>query len=206
MSSAWSRTNVQLMPSNSPINSSADRCPINDFLSHDFQRTSKQNRKTSKTWLPKHEAFMHEHGITNEDVADMMKSRDFKRQARQGRHERIMHMTAVHYVRMQKSGKDPYNTTIVMQVDQACSRMPCGYDVCPCITPKGKYWVTNSGYLIAEHDKLALQGVTSDIQKAKGFDMLEPKLVGDMAGNAFSLPVCNAVLLGSLASYANRRG
>ena len=179
--------------------------PLGDFLSECKPEPSK-HRETPKTWLPKHEAYMHAHGITHKDIDNMMKSVEFKRQPKQGRHERIIHMTAVHYVRMQKNGMNPYTTPMVMQVDQACSRMPRAIGECPCVTPKGKYWMTNAGYLISEYDKLALQGVTSKIQKAKGLDLLAPKLVGDLAGNAFSLPVCNAVLLGALASHANRHG
>ena len=178
--------------------------PLHEFVGGGEQRTTPP-RKKKPTWKTKHAAFMTAHGITSEEVTNMMESENFKLQL-VIRPARVMHMTAVHYIRMQKMGVDPFNTTMVMQVDQSCDRMPCCDAVCPCVTPRGEYWVTNAGYLLTGYDKLALQGVTHDIQKAKGLYMLKPKLVGDMAGNAFSLPVCNAVLSGALASYANRHG
>ena len=93
---------------------------------------------------------------------------------------------------------------LIMQMDQSCHRLPIGIGECPCVTPGGLYWVSNAGMLISQYDKLALQGTTRELQKELGLDNLNPKLVGDLAGNGFSLHVVNAVLLGAMAIWAER--
>ena len=91
-----------------------------------------------------------------------------------------------------------------MQVDQPCHRVPVGIGECPCVTPGGRYWLSNAGMFISQYDKLALQGVTHELQQELGLSTLDPRLVGDLAGNGFSMTVANAVLLSALAVWADR--
>ena len=179
--------------------------PLDDFMSGALP-PKKRRGNQRETWRAKHKKAMQKFDITDEEVDDMMASNEFQLQPKHGRTERMMHLTAVHYVRWKKQGMNPFTTPLVMQICQSCSRVPTARGECPCVTPRGEYWVSNAGVFLTAYDKLALQGVTHHMQEQLGLDKLKPNLVGDLAGNAFSMSVINAVVLGAMASWAERQG
>ena len=177
--------------------------PLTDFLSGDAPKPKRQRRQTD-VWKEKHAEFMADAGIDEDEVLSMMSSDEFTRQPLHQRTKRQLHLTAIRYVMMKKKGMNPFTTPMVLMIDQACKRIPSSVGACPCVTPGGQYWISNAGVLLTEYDKLAAQGVTHAIQAEMGLDKQDHRLVGDMAGNAFSLSVINAVILGALGSWATR--
>ena len=86
----------------------------------------------------------------------------------------------------------------MLQGDQEVGRMACQRDVCPCITPHGRYYVTSIGKFLTGVDAAAVQGITLPDLKNYGMHELEDSLLRDLAGNSFSMPITIISLLSVL--------
>lgn len=99
---------------------------------------------------------------------------------------------------------------MVIQVDQSIERAPICAGKVPCVTPRGKYWLSKdpwntadklSGRLLAIEELARVQGV-GDAQMAGCELKPDSKRLQDFVGNSFTAPVIGALIVGALVSHA----
>lgn len=93
------------------------------------------------------------------------------------------------------SGLDPHSVDIVVDIGCSASRANMMYDLCPAITRSRAascdFWLTSAGRRLTVDELLRLQGFSAqDIN----LDGLSERQVGELVGNAMSVPVLSAVL------------
>ena len=82
------------------------------------------------------------------------------------------------------------------------SRAPVGLGMCPCIVPKGDYWLSSEKRFLSSSELLALQGWGADEMSRSGaLANAGEALQKDLAGNAFSSNVASVVLLSMLCHW-----
>lgn len=98
---------------------------------------------------------------------------------------------------------------IVLQYDQDPPRMPHGVGFVPCVTPNGQYWYCDAAGPSHHRPLMAtelssLQGVGPlELAQFKAGDV-DPQLLKDLSGNAFSAPVCMAAVLSMMSEWARK--
>lgn len=96
---------------------------------------------------------------------------------------------------------DVDTTNVLLQIDQEVFRMPGQVEICPCVVPKGVYLMSAWRKLLSGRDMAALQGVSLADLIAHNLDKVEDNMLSDLAGNAFSAPVCCFATLAAICDF-----
>ena len=95
----------------------------------------------------------------------------------------------------------------VIDVSKSIMRAsPCP-DVCPCLVPNSRLFRVNAGQFLGPLQVLGLQGIwTRDFPGLENFALTKPRLLRDIAGNAFTSTVAQAVILSCLVHFRGPQG
>jgi hypothetical protein len=98
---------------------------------------------------------------------------------------------------------------IVLQYDQDPPRMPHGVGFVPCITPKGEYWYCDAAgpshhRPLTATELSSLQGVGPTELATFNAGAVDPQLLKDLTGNAFSASVCMAAVWSMLSEWQRK--
>lgn len=86
----------------------------------------------------------------------------------------------------------------VRQFSLEVSRAAARVGTCPCVVPKGQYWLSVKGRFLRPVEALALQGWGPEEIKLTGGTATSDATQRSLAGNAVSGTVFGAVFLGAL--------
>lgn len=104
-----------------------------------------------------------------------------------------------------KEGKDIYAADHFIQVDQSGHRMRHTIGVTPCIVPKGLYVCTKSRSLLSGESMAALQGISRRELEAYKLCELSDRMLGNIAGNAFTASVATVFLIACVLHLQQHR-
>ena len=105
--------------------------------------------------------------------------------------------TAVETIRQRRRGvgEDP---GVVVDLSKSGSRVPWCMNASTCVLPGSRLWLVRAGRFLTARECLALQGIWASDFPALDAWARNPKkltLLHDLAGHAFSTPVCMTVCL-----------
>lgn len=118
--------------------------------------------------------------------------------------EREATCIALNQLKLTARGVDVSTKPIVIQVDQSIERsnVRAQRSLCPCVTPHGKFYVTDRKCILSSVAHLALQGIGPvETARYKVHEVLSERQAKNMAGNAFAATVCAASLLSFLSVW-----
>ena len=102
----------------------------------------------------------------------------------------------------------PFHQAVVVQLDQSIERAPICLGKIPCVTPRGKYWLSRdpwspagklSGRLLVVKELAMAQGVGNEHLEDGKFQERDGKLQ-DLVGNSFTAPTIGALIIGAIVS------
>ena len=100
---------------------------------------------------------------------------------------------------------DFHSCRLIIQIDQDIPRQPWCEGLAPCILPKGQYWLAYGPIadhrLMSAQELASLQGVGAEELAHFGLRQVPDTLLKDLAGNAFSGPVCMAAVLSRILEW-----
>ena len=175
--------------------------PLEWFIASDYVLGASGNAHrdlASVKWRDRHARFADDHDITPDDLRRAIGALPAASSSLTPRGIRALGLQCAFLL---KRGIDIRRHHYIFQVDQNVDRMPSGDGVIPCITPRGSYWSTKAGRLLSGAELLALQGLSPVEKHDHGLASVSPSLLQDLAGNAFSLPVVSAAIIGVLAAW-----
>lgn len=139
------------------------------------------------------------------DCSDMQKLLEQSNPSFRARTPRVRANLAVQYLRAKNQGLDFAKVPIVFQTDQDLPRQPRAVAKVPCICPSGSYWLASgclsSHRYLSARELARLQGVGEQELAVFRLRGVSDSLLRDLAGNAFSGPVCAAAVLSALLSW-----
>ena len=95
----------------------------------------------------------------------------------------------------------------VIDVSKSIMRASPCQDACPCLVPNSRLFRVNTGQFLGPLQVLGLQGIwTRDFPGLENFAFTKPRLLRDIAGNAFTSTVALAVILLCLVYLRCPRG
>ena len=90
----------------------------------------------------------------------------------------------------------------VIDVSKSIMRASPCQDACPCLVPNSRLFRVNTGQFLGPLQVLGLQGIwTRDFPRLENFALTKPRLLRDIAGNAFTSTVAQAVILSCLVHF-----
>jgi hypothetical protein len=166
---------------------------------------TKHRRQTTRRCLEKVSAVRKKLKIKQKECDDMQKSLEQANPSFKARTPRVRAIFAVQYIRAKRKGLDFMKVPVVFQTDQDVPRQPVGIAKVPSICPSGAYWLA-SGQLpqhryLSAHELARLQGVGEQELALFRLRDVSDTLLQDLAGNAFSGPVCIAAVLSAILSW-----
>lgn len=162
-------------------------------------KPSKRSAAKAAKWKQQLKAAIEKGKFKREQVNDIIaKLSDFDLT------EREVSCIAINKLKLQSRGVDTDVQQVVIQVDQSIDRTNVRKDIdlCPCIVPHGKYFVTCPAGVLDAAAHLALQGVGAvELTRYKVLEQLNERQAKNMAGNAFAATICAAGLLTLLTAW-----
>ena len=105
--------------------------------------------------------------------------------------------TAMDTIRQRRRGVGE-DLDVVVDLSKSGSRAPWCMNASTCVLPGSRLWLVRAGRFLTARECLALQGIWACDFPALDLWVRHPKklkLLHDLAGNAFSTPVCMTVCL-----------
>ena len=172
--------------------------PIHEFLTASTDEIQRAHSRKPRTparqglkWPKRHRAVKAVWGISEADNVES---------------EFLAHLTAreqdiVRCVThmLKKKGALRGTSEMFIDISQSLGRTPIACGVCPCLCPNGRIWSISRARLSTGTEKLSLQGLYFDTEMLHSHGFSD-RLLGDLAGNAFSASVCLAVCVALFAS------
>ncbi|CAK9041970.1 unnamed protein product [Durusdinium trenchii] len=154
--------------------------------SDDFARSSYKSRKSGKSggekWKDGFKEMQKQLG-----KAAVMRNYNLLKELVMPLTLREVSILAVAVTMLQSSGINPFETEVIVQVDQNYERNTYHRSnplVSPCIIPHGKYAVTGQWRLLSGQEKLLLQGLGTEDILRYGLNKLTDANQSDLAGNS----------------------
>ncbi|CAK9085947.1 Uncharacterized protein SCF082_LOCUS40690 [Durusdinium trenchii] len=171
--------------------------------SDDFARSSYKSRKSGKSggekWKDGFKEMQKKLG-----KAAVMRNYNLLKELVMPLTLREVSILAVAVTMLQSSGINPFETEVIVQVDQNYERNTYHRSnplVSPCIIPHGKYAVTGQWRLLSGQEKLLLQGLGTEDILRYGLNKLTDANQSDLAGNSFTVSICAAAILATISSW-----
>lgn len=163
--------------------------------------------KDKSRWRAKVAGAMKSLKLTRRECADVQYDLEVANPAFAARTLRVRANLAVQYVKA-RARADYKKVPIVFQTDQDVPRQPMAVAKVPCICPTGDYWLAygplrEHRYLTAR-ELASLQGVGEEELAMFRLKDVPDRLLKDLSGNAFSGPVCVAVVLSALMAWKRK--
>jgi len=163
-------------------------------------RTSVMTKKTGakNDWLQKYDTHRTGHDYQYERPYTAVRDAEFL-QVLNEREKELLDLKCLDVLNEQ--GKDPRTVPMLWELSQSVERVPGTrvrrdrQNYATCILP-GMLWHSSRHRWVLGIEKLALQGIFAEDLKDTDFPQ---KLLGDLAGNAFTTSVCAANLIAALA-------
>lgn len=163
------------------------------------ERTSVMKKKTGakNDWLQKYDTHRTGHDYQYERPYTAVRDAEFL-QVLNEREKELLDLKCLDVLNEQ--GKDPRTVPMLWELSQSVERVPGTrvrrdrQNYATCILP-GMLWHSSRHRWVLGIEKLALQGIFAEDLKDTDFPQ---KLLGDLAGNAFTTSVCAANLIAAL--------
>ena len=166
----------------------------------------KSTARVGDSWPKKCRAFAQAKGLKWRDVTAIKKllAKDNTEFAKMT--PRVQTNLAATLLDIKQNKKiDTTHTPVVIQADQDVPRQPWAKRMCPCITPRGAFWLasgpTSTHRFLDPRELASLQGVGPNEVAHFNLEHIPPLLLKDLAGNAFTGPVCMAAVVSSFLAW-----
>jgi len=173
------------------------RSSIREMKSKNRISVHKKKAGAKLDWIQKYGSHRAEHSYQFEKPYTSVRDAEFL-QVLNDREKELVDLKCLDVLNEQ--GKDPRNFPMLWELSQSVERVP-GTRVRPdrqnyatCILP-GMLWHSSRHRWVLGVEKLALQGIFAEDLITTEFNQ---KLLGDLAGNAFTTTVCAANLIAAL--------
>ena len=164
-----------------------------------INKNNKINKNAKPKWKEHVKTFKAKHNFSAKQVRDIVDALPPLPLT-----EREATCIALNQLKLTARGVDVSTNPIVIQVDQSIKRsnVRVQRSLCPCVTPHGKFYVTDRKCILSSVAHLALQGIgPMEAARYKVHEVLSERQAKHMAGNAFAATVCAASLLSLLSVW-----